>query len=198
MAPRVELDIYGRTNDNDELGFPPEVEDDEAGELLARSTLARSSCSVSRSTTPATSTAGSAASPYSIAPKPPPSPNSCGAHATAQQAFILLDLGELTAADAIEHLTDALPRLPASFVRAAPACCRPRPRPRHSRRPRRRSAGAGPPRATTTYRVACRTARRPPQTLYSFAAIWSLAATALRMGLGQRLGHGMGRVQRAW
>jgi hypothetical protein len=64
MAPRVELDIYGRTND--ELGFPPEVEDDEAGELLARSTLARSSCSVSRSTTPATSTAGSAASPYSI------------------------------------------------------------------------------------------------------------------------------------
>src|SRR5215470_4570266 len=141
MAPRVELDIYGRTNDNDELGFPPEVEDDEAGELLARSTLARSSCSVSRSTTPATSTAGSAASPYSIAPKPPPSPNSCGAHATAQQALILLDLGELTAADAIEHLTDALPRLPASFVRAAPACCRRRPRPRHSRRPRRRSAG---------------------------------------------------------
>jgi transcriptional regulator with XRE-family HTH domain len=37
---RLFRDIYGRTNE--ELGFPPEVEDNEAGELLARLTVARS------------------------------------------------------------------------------------------------------------------------------------------------------------
>jgi tetratricopeptide (TPR) repeat protein len=37
---RLFRDIYGRTND--ELGFPPELEDDQANELLARLTVARS------------------------------------------------------------------------------------------------------------------------------------------------------------
>jgi len=37
---RLFRDIYGRTND--ELGFPAEVEDEEAGELLSRLAIARS------------------------------------------------------------------------------------------------------------------------------------------------------------
>jgi hypothetical protein len=112
------------------------------------------------------------------APKPPPSKQPhrrCWAHATAQQAFILLDLGELTAADAIEHLTDALPRLPASFVRARTSVLVDL---AHATAGDR-DAGAGPPRAST-YRVACRALvvhPDPPQ----LAAIWSVAATALRM-----------------